>query len=135
MAARNVNIEFFTDRVLGKVHVTMRQRVVLVTKLLESRIVQNISRPVTKGTGPRGGRVVTDRSVPGEFPKADTTQLMKTIFSGVRERGRYVDGFVGTPLDYGVVLEVSERLDRSFMVRTLREEIPRIRRVLTRRIA
>ena len=116
MTARNVRIEWFIDRTEGRIEVTMRQRVVLAVKFLESRVVQNISRPVTKTTGPRGGRVVTDRSVPGEFPKADTTQLLKTIFSDWRSSGKYVDGFVGTPLDYGLILET--RMDELFVAMT-----------------
>ena len=57
---------------------------------------------------------------------------MKTIFADVRETSPGVnDGFVGTPLDYGLILETSERLDRSFLVRTLQEEFDTTRRVLT----
>jgi len=109
---------------------TMKQRVKLATHLLQDKVVRNISRPVTKTTGPRGGRRITDRSKAGEFPKADTTQLMKSIFSEVRETGPgYFDGFVGTTLDYGAILEV--RMNRSFLVKTLNEELGKVRRILS----
>lgn len=43
---------------------------------------------------------------------------------------RVYEGFVGTPLDYGLVLEVSKKLDRSFLKRTLDEERPLVMRLL-----
>lgn len=115
-----VRIQWFTAKVVSKIDLTMKTRMFLAVQYLEGQIVRNISRPVTKFRGPRGGLVVTNRSRPGEFPKADTTNLMKSIFSDVRVMaGKFVDGFVGTPVDYGVILELL--MDRSFMVRTLRE--------------
>lgn len=115
-----VRIQWFIDQVANKVKLSIKQRVTLATQLVRDRVVRNISRPVTKGTGPRGGRVVTDRSKAGEFPKADTTQLLKTLFSEVVETANGdVTGYIGTPLDYGLILEV--RMGRSFLVRTLNE--------------
>jgi hypothetical protein len=127
---QQVRIEWFIDNVSSKVAISMRNRVRLAAQYLKSRITRNISRPVTKGRGPRGGRVVTGRSVSGEFPKADTTQLMKTLMDGVIESSPGVfDGWVGTPLDYGVILEL--RMNRSFLVRTLREESSTVTALLT----
>ena len=64
-----------------------------------------------------------------EFPKADTTQLMKTIFNVIEVRGNIIEGHIGTPMDYGLILEV--KLDRSFLKRTLLEESSSIKRILT----
>ena len=120
-AGRSARFEWFLDEVADKVRLTLKQRVTMATEHVKSKVVKNISRPVTKTVGPRGGIVVTNRSKPGEFPKADTTMLMKTIFSNVEVVNKYVvDGFIGTPLDYGVILET--RMNRSFLLRTLREE-------------
>ncbi len=122
--------EWFINEVSDKVVLSIKQRVTVATELVQSKTISNISRPVTKGTGPRGGRVVTNRSQPGEFPKADTTQLLKTIFSTVTETSPGVwDGFVGTPLSYGLILE--NRMKRSFLKRTLNEQLGNIRRILT----
>jgi hypothetical protein len=131
-ARRDVRIEWFIDKVAKRVDLTMRQRVLIATALVKDQVIRNISRRVTKKKGPRSGRiVVSDRSKPGEFPKADTTRLMKDIFSVVRQTQKGVfDGFVGTSLDYGLILETSERLNRSFLVRTLNEQRTRIKRVL-----
>lgn len=73
--------------------------------------------------------MVTNRSKPGEFPKADYPLLMKTIFGEVitTSPGVY-DGFVGTPLDYGLILET--RLDRAFLTRTFNEELDALRRII-----
>ena len=128
-----VRIQWFIKEVSNKVAMPMRDRVRIATEYVKSKIVRNISRPVMKMKGVRSGRiVVTDRSKPGEFPKADTTMLMKTIFSVLAEPSPGIfDGYVGTPLDYGAILETSGRLNRSFLVRTLNEERSKIMAILT----
>ncbi len=128
-ARRNVRFEWFDKEVSSKIELTLRQRMGLVVQLLESKVVTNIGRPVTKSKGPRGGTVVTNRSKRGEFPKLDTSQLQKTIFKDVRKVGKGIEGYVGTPLDYGLILEV--KLDRSFLVRSLNSEKGKIKRILT----
>ncbi len=128
-AGGKARIEWFIKNVTNKVELSMKKRVKIATALLYSQTTKNISRPVTKGTGPRGGRVVTDRSKEGEFPKADTTQLMKTLIEDVRQVGGVWTGHVGTPLDYGVILET--KMNRSFLVRTLNENRSNITRILT----
>lgn len=127
--AARFRIEWFIKNVSDKVQLTMKQRVTLAASILRDRVVQNISVPVTKGTGPLGGRVVTNRSKPGEFPRADTTQLMKTIFDDVRFSSGAWEGYVGTPLDYGLILET--KMNRLLLVRTLAETRPVITKILT----
>jgi hypothetical protein len=57
---------------------------------------------------------------------------MKTIFGEVMEtRPNVWEGFVGTPLDYGLILEVSSTLDRSYLLRTFHEQIGNIINILT----
>ena len=137
---RGARIEWYMRNVSDTVRDTMRTRVKLATDLVKYKVVHNISRPVTKistGTGrDKLGRFTkaktgaTNRSKPGEFPKADTTQLMKSIFSVVRRASNSVyDGFVGTPLDYGVILET--RMDRSFLRKTLEQERSKVMRILS----
>lgn len=145
-ATKLARIEWFKSQVARQVSLTMHQRVQLATEHVKSKVVRNISRPVGKSvTG--GGRDsrgkflkrrtrVTSRSLPGEFPRADTTQLMKTIFGEVRRVSEHVsEGYVGTPLQYGLILEVSAKLNRSFLVRTLNEERATVRSILTRPMA
>lgn len=127
-ATRNSRVQWFIKNVANKVELTMRQRVKLATAIVKDSTIRNISKSVTRSTGPRGGRVVTNRSKEGEFPRADTSQLLKTIFSTVSS-GPSPEGFVGTPLSYGLILET--RMDRSFLVRTLHEELGNIKRILT----
>ena len=129
-AAQDVEIQWFIRAVCDKIAMSMKQRVRIATELVKNRVVQNISTPVTKGTGPRGGRVITNRSSPGEFPHAETTQLMKTIFGEVREEGSGdFNGYVGTPLDYGLILEV--RMERSFLRRTLEDSRAEVTQILS----
>lgn len=129
---RDVKIQWFIKRYTDDIAFTMKQRITVATILVHSRIVQNISRPVTKSTGPRGGRVVTNRSKPGEFPKAETAQLMKSLFLVVvsPRRGRW-EGRIGTPLNYGGILEKWPQIDRNYAGRTLKENIAVVIRILT----
>ena len=147
-AQREVNFQWFLDKVQGGLNLTMRQRMRKAVDHVQDRVVQNISVPVNKEVkkvagyitrrrakayieGEEGATlrdvkqqthvVVTERSKPGEFPRADTVRLMRSIFTDVREDtpGDIV-GYVGMPLAYGVVLET--RLQRQFLTRTLLEE-------------
>lgn len=135
-AEKDARIEWNIDNVASKVAMTMKQRIVLATGYVHQKVVSNISQPVVKAK--RKGRdgkmktVVVERSKPGEFPRADTSQLMRTIFKEVREiRPGVFEGYIGTPLEYGAILELSKRLDRSFLVRTLNEQQGRVRKILT----
>lgn len=132
-AARNVEIQWFIDQVSNKVRKSLSSRLNLAVQLLRNRVVINISDPVIKivsskvVTGKRSKKpktvshtIVRGRSKPGEFPKADTTLLMKTIFSEIVDDGNgTISGYVGTPLMYGVILELF--MSRSFLVRTLND--------------
>lgn len=135
-AARDVRVEWLLQNVVQKLDLTFEQRVRLAVGHLQDKVVRNIAKPVGKGKSVRSGRiVVTERSKPGEYPRADTTLLMKSIIGEVRrERDGSWGGYVGTPLDYGLVLETSERLDRGFLVRTLQEQAGVITRFLVGRI-
>lgn len=142
-AKRETRFQWFLNEVSDKVATSLRNRVRLATEHVRNQVVINISRPVTKTVrvysvrNPETGRVkrqqrtiVSNRSKPGEFPKADTTQLMKTIFGDVREDGTgRIDGFVGSPLDYALFLEL--KMDRRFLTRTLAQERDTITRILT----
>jgi len=123
-----VRIEWMLNEVIGKLNLSFDKRVRLATELVKSKIIKNISVAVIKETGSMGGVIVTQRSVAGEFPRADTTQLLKTIFSEVKKTGTRVEGYVGTPLSYGLQLEL--KMNRSFLVRTLNEERSKVMRIL-----
>ena len=128
-AARNARIEWFIEEVLNKTQLTLKQRMTIAVDHVRNKVVQNISRPVTKQM--RDGKtIVTNRSKPGEFPKADTTQLLKTIFGQVIDEGNGIlDGVIGTPIDYGLILET--KMKRSFLLRTLTAELPTITRIMS----
>lgn len=151
-ATRKVlDIKWFIREVDAKVNFTMGKRVRMATELVKSKVVLNLSTPVVKtpakrkiktGELTKRGKAkfktkrytkVTGRSKPGEFPHAETTQLMRTIFGTVKKggKGRW-DGYVGTPLDYGVILET--RMKRSFLVRTLNEQRMIVNRILGKKI-
>lgn len=121
-------LEWYIENVANVIEMALEQRVRLATHYLKNKIVNNIGTPVS-----RVGKRVVQRSKPGEFPRADTTQLMRTIFDDVRviDKKKTVEGYVGTPLDYGAILETSEKLDRSYLVRTLKEERSVVNKILT----
>jgi hypothetical protein len=128
-------MEWKIAEVLSKTGSNLKQRTKVATEVVRNKVVKNISKGVERGVGPRSGRkVVTQRSKPGEYPRSDTGELMRTILPAeVREErpGVFV-GYVGTPLDYGLILEM--RMNRSFLVRTLYEESDKVKRIITQRI-
>lgn len=132
--AFETRINWLGDAVQRGLTMTMRARVRLCAQLVRDKVVINIGTPVTKLQGrSRGGRFTAarvrpgSRSRPGEFPRAETTRLMKDIYYEVGASGLHA--IVGTTLDYGVVLETV--MNRSFLRRTLNEMQPQITRVLT----
>jgi len=128
--ASGVRFEWFIEQVAQKVRISLRRRVAIAGQFLQSKVVQNISIPVRKSI--LGGHTVTTvRSKKGEFPRADTTLLKNTIFNVVRTSGKdIVDAYIGTPLEYGLMLEVSRKMDRSFLLRTLNEERSNLVRII-----
>ncbi len=130
MVRWNVRVNWLGDRVRRNIRMGLEQRLKVTAQLLRDRVVINISIPVVKekrkitSTDPATGRtrtrtktVVTERSKPGEFPRADTTRLMKDIFWELHPET--MSAHVGTTLDYGLRLELHMR--RSFLRRTLFE--------------
>ena len=122
----NSRVEWFGEWIRQGIRQGMQVRVRFAAQYLRDKTVFNISTPVTKRRSGGGRTIVSDRSMPGEFPRADTTRLMKDIY--IEEVGtlRYM---IGTTLDYGLYLET--RMNRSFLIRTLNEEADNIRMILT----
>jgi hypothetical protein len=130
----SARVTWLGDRLLQGLQLTMQQRVRVAAQLLRDKIVINLAQPVRKYKV--GGRTVVDpasRSKPGEFPRADTTRLMKDIFYEMRSAGAIITAIVGTSLMYGVRLELE--MDRSFLRRTLYEFEPTIRMILTQGVS
>ena len=124
-------IEWFINDVQNRVDLTLEQRVEVAMQYLWTTVVKNISIPVVKEV--IGNRTrVTERSKPGEFPRSDTTHLREDIASEVVKTVKGFEGYIITPLDYGLILET--RLDRRFLRRTLEEEIPQLERILGAKI-
>jgi len=128
-----VEIQSFVEEVSKRVNMTLRQRVTTVAAFLQGQVVKGISVPVTKEVVGRRTRV-TERSKPGEYPRADTTQLMKSIFWDVTEDvPGVILGHVGTPVWYSLPLELM--MERQFMTRALEENYGNVVRMLTGPIA
>ena len=125
----SVEIESYVDEVSKRIDLTLKQRMMVTVAFLQNQVVKNISVPVTKEVIGRHVRV-TERSKPGEYPRADTTTLLRSVFWDVKEDqpGR-IQGFVGTPIGYAIPLELM--MDRRFLTRTLEEQRGNIVRILT----
>lgn len=123
-------VQSFIKQVHANVSLTLVDRVHLATEYLRTRIIKNISKPVGRD---KAGNVI-ERSKPGEFPRADTTQLMKTIFTDYEDdpEGNWCEGYVATPLDYGLFLELF--MDRSYLSRTLYEELDTIEEIIAGKV-
>ena len=129
LISADVQMQWFIKETVNKVRLPISKRMKIALEHMKSRVVQNISKPVVKIAGSSGRIVVVGRSKHGEFPRADTTMLMKSIFTVQQDRKGVVDGFIGTPLDYGLKLEM--KMKRSFLLRTLSEERRTITKILT----
>ena len=121
--------EWFIDVVMMKVLLSFEQRMKLAVEYLKNKVVKNISKPVVKTVV--GGRTrITGRSKAGEFPRADTTLLMKSVIGDVKRIGdNTIDGYVGTPVSYGVILELKK--DRSFLRRTFAEQHSKMVKIMS----
>lgn len=116
----------FIANVMKRIDLTLEQRALLFVNFLRDKMVKNLSISVKVAKGPP---VLIQRSKPGEFPRADTTTLMKSIFGEVRKLGGgSYNCYVGTPVWYGVRLEL--KMNRSFLRRTLREEIGSLKAIM-----
>jgi len=116
-----LRIEWFDRQIRNQMNITFEQRLDILAQLVRDKIVANLSLPVE-----RSGRTVVKRSSPGEFPRAETTRLMRDIFW---DRSGRLKRRVGTTLDYGLYLELK---GRSFLRRTLAEEQHLVTSILTR---
>lgn len=130
-----VRIRWYIDEVVGKIGRITRGRTSKELKFLKAKVVENISKPVTRTVGPRGGVRVTGRSKPGEYPKLETGRLAKSIFvMEFRNTKNKWDGYVATGSEHGAILELSQTLDRSYIRRTFNEEIDGVLKRITKRI-
>jgi len=131
---RSTYIEWKIREVVDSIALTMRARVKIATELIHSRVVINISKPVGRNAK---GRVI-QRSKPGEYPRAETTQLMKSVESWVQvPRRRVAEGIIQAKViapggaDYAAILEKWKKLDRNYLIRTLNENRALVIKVLT----
>lgn len=105
---------------------SLRQQTVLklraATKHVRDRTAENISVDVERLPD---GRVI--RSKPGEFPRRDTRKLFTTLQTFVDSK--LLEGRVESPMAYALPLE--QDMDRQFLTRTLREELPTVQAIMT----
>ena len=127
-----VHLAWYGKQVNLSVSAITKRRVKAATAYLFTKVLDNISVPVGRITGPRGG-ITKIRSKPGEFPRKDFENLVNTLQSGVSITAPGVwDGWVGSPLDYSVFLELGTKrmARRPFLTRTLFEESAAIKAIL-----
>lgn len=132
-------VEWFEGPAFLKIKTTLAGRVALAGQLVRDDVVVSLSRPVTKFVkktnpkkdkdGQKSRTVVKpgSRSKPGQYPKAETTRLMKSItYSQVGLEAR-----IGTNVDYGLLHETR---DRPFLSRSLKKLRKTIKRILLQKI-
>jgi len=138
-----VAIAWHGERMQKIMAAKFKTRLRVASQLVKDQTKRNLSVPVLKYKGafgtmeqdPKTGKMrrvrrtqvlKESRSRRGEFPRADTTRLMKDVFNEVISDTQAV---VGTTLDYGLILET--RMNRSFLRRTLQEMQSTVQRILT----
>lgn len=134
LSRQRTKIIYYDRQILNGLNQTIDQRLSVVGNLLRDRMKLNISIPVLTAAGPRGGRVVIERSQPGEFPRMDLGELRDSVFF---DRPSPTSCRVGTDLWYGLLLEIgtTRMRPRPWLVRTLLEDRQYIVNILTRPIS
>lgn len=134
----DTKLKWYGEKIAKGLKVEMSNRLTVIGGLLRDRIRAHISIPVGYIIGPRGGIKITERSKPGEHPRTQAAlpeggRLIESIFSR-KLSPLWVR--VGTTLDYGMYLEIGTRnmAPRPYILRTLLEQIPAIRRIVQARI-
>jgi len=110
----------------SKVSKPIKQEVFISAQLIRNSAIKNIN------TGPRSGAIYmvgaknSVRSGPGEFPKTDTGQLVKSISTQRLDSG--FKSIVGTDLRYGRFLEfgTSNMQARPWLLRSAKENEKKI---------
>lgn len=115
--ARRARIKWYGKTVRAEVRRKAAGRLNQAAEFLRGQIVRNISTS-TRQYGP---------SAVGEFPHVDTGKLRQSIFA-TRATESDPSCIVGTNLVYGRVHEIK----RSFLRRTLYENLARLRRIVLR---
>lgn len=139
-----VRVKSNVAEVFGAIHRLFFTRISEATIFLQKRVQRNISKKVETGSGrfvfskdatklerkdpsnATGFQSFKVRSKPGEYPRYETGDLSASIrkTTDIVATQFYIEGIVGTNLQYGVDLELGTKRikDRSYLVRTLREE-------------
>jgi hypothetical protein len=120
LVTSTVRTQWFTEEVKTTVAGTLRKRGDTAADHLKKKIVRNLSQS--------GGIKGLTRSLPGQFPREQTSALKNSITVETSSTGSVTELSVGTPLFYGVVLET--RRNRSFLLRTFNEEVASLRRTI-----
>jgi len=129
VAAFDRYVDWNGEEVLGVVYKDLQDKMGRAVKMIRTRTVKNITKRVV--LRPVTGREI--RSKPGMFPYFDTGALAHSIRGLVREyqRGSW-EGYVYTTVEYALYLE--RDLDRSFLLRTFKENEQNLRRLFGKRI-
>ena len=132
-SVESARVEWKADELMLFVESEIKSRLLKAVSHLFNKVLDNISTPVTRSINPTTGRsIVIGRSLPGEYPRTDTGRLMGTLLWDVEQVSPGVfEGYVGTPTEHGAILELWEPLDRTYLSRTLNEELPAITNILS----
>lgn len=120
-------IKWFDKQRISELDQEMRRRMEIVMALLERDLKQAVSVPVGRDSFGR----VTERSVPGEFPRLETGALKASIDSKVVRDGKNSwAGLIWAKKPYGYILE--KKMDRLFLKAIYYKNLHKIKRELTR---
>jgi len=139
---KNVVIKWVGGKPMASLQIVvqtkMLKRLELIGMHLQKSLMKKLGKPVTKGKRTRfrstsrgaAGSSYTfasNRSKAGEYPRADSTNLMTGVFYDVIKNPVSPSVRVGHQAKYGVILE--EKLNRKLLRANLYEEMAFIQRV------
>ena len=135
-------VQWNSNKLAQEIVTGMAKRMALLGEHMKGAHMRKLSKPVVKitkarrRTTTRGGKgstytyaVPSSRSKPGEYPRAETGLLMKSIQADTDVTPAGITLKVGTTSKYGAELEL--KAGRLGLRATMIENIPVIKKVLT----
>jgi len=112
----------------------MKNRMTRACQKVQGKAVDLIRNPSSGGRTYKRGGVTHMASPPGAPPNADTGQLMKSIAYQVSGDG--TEGVIGTPLTYGLLLEMgtSRMAPRPWLQPALDQSRDEVKKILGERL-
>ena len=101
------------------------------TTLVQRKMIENIDGGSRSGRSYKRGTKIHTASAPGEFPKTDRGELVRSITTNIEDKNTVVVGQIIASADHAQALEfgTTKMKKRPFMQRTLDQQTRRVHKI------